>query len=662
MSTSTCLHRYTPRRSTLALALYAALGSTPALYAAPSAPAGPEFQVNTFTTDHQTSPAVAMDDDGDFVVVWQSADQEVGDFVYGVYAQRYDAAGVAQGSEFRVNTFHTNRLIGPAVAMDDDGDFVVAWAGQDGSNSGVNARRYNAAGVPQGSEFRINTYTTGSQIRPDVAMDDDGDFVVTWSSSDQDYSDGGSGVYAQRYNAAGVPQGSEFLVNTFTTDNQDYPAVAMGDDGDFVVTWNSRGREFGGNGVFAKRYNAAGVPQSSEFRVNTYTTSNQAFPAVAMDDDGDFLVSWQSRGQDGGSSSYSVYLYYGVYAQRYNAVGVPQGSEFRVNTYTTGKQSFPAVAMDDDGDFVVTWDSRDQDGSSYGVYAQRYNAAGVAQCSEFRVNTFTTGPQSTTAVAMDDDGEFVVTWQSEAQDGDATGIYAQRYRLGDGECDEDGIPDAEDNCPFVNNPEQADADTDGEGDACDTSPLGQCLDQPVTLRGTSGDDVLLGTAAADVIAGLEGNDQLDGLGGNDSLCGGPGIDTLNGGIGNDRLNGEADDDLLLGEAGNDVLFGRAGADRLMGGDDVDALYGGSDADILDGGSGNDRLAGYTGGDALDGGGGNDLLLGEGNNDTLNGGPGDDRLLGQGGDDALDGAEDNDQCSGGIDTDTAVNCETTTTVP
>ncbi len=59
------------------------------------------------------------------------------------------------------------------------------------------------------------------------------------------------------------------------------------------------------------------------------------------------------------------------------AVPVPVGSEFRANTFTVADQFLPAVAMDDDGDFVVTWTSRDQDGSSLGAYAQRYNAAGV---------------------------------------------------------------------------------------------------------------------------------------------------------------------------------------------------------------------------------------------------------------------------------------------
>ena len=49
--------------------------------------------------------------------------------------------------------------------------------------------------------------------------------------------------------------------------------------------------------------------------------------------------------------------------------------------------------MDDDGDFVITWQSHGQDGSGWGIYAQRYNAAGVKQGTEFRVNTYTLSHQ-----------------------------------------------------------------------------------------------------------------------------------------------------------------------------------------------------------------------------------------------------------------------------
>src|SRR5439155_541373 len=146
-----------------------------------------------------------------------------------------------------------------------------------------------------------------------VALDAAGDFVVTWSSFVQD-PDGCGGVYAQRYNAAGVPQGEEFRVNSFFTNTQLFSTVAMDAAGDFVITWSSDDQHGDGYGVFAQRYNAAGLAQGGEFRVNTSTTSSQRFPTVAMDAAGDFVVTWSSQGQDGNG--------YGIFAQRYNAAGV----------------------------------------------------------------------------------------------------------------------------------------------------------------------------------------------------------------------------------------------------------------------------------------------------------------------------------------------------
>src|SRR5688572_15852662 len=86
----------------------------------------------------------------------------------------------------------------------------------------------------------------------------------------------------------------------------------------------------------------------------------------------------------------------------------PLGGEFHVNTHTTDSQVFADVAADADGDFIVVWRSDNQDGNLGGIYAQRYNAAGAKQGDEFRVNTVTTGNQMNPSVAMDDAGNFVV--------------------------------------------------------------------------------------------------------------------------------------------------------------------------------------------------------------------------------------------------------------
>ncbi|MGQ0621103.1 MAG: choice-of-anchor Q domain-containing protein [Panacagrimonas sp.] len=144
---------------------------------------------------------------------------------------------------------------------------------------------------------------------------------------------------------------------------------------------------------------------------------------------------------------------------------------------------------------------------------------------------------------------------------------------GDQDGDHDGVSNAQDNCPATANADQADADEDRLGDACDASPLGRCENRNVTLRGTRGDDRLIGTPGADVIAGLSGDDHVEGGGGNDLICGGNG---------NDRL---------LGGDGADQLVAGPGTDTLSGGRGDDLLQGGSGEDVLDGGSGRDRCDG-----------------------------------------------------------------------
>jgi hypothetical protein len=193
----------------------------------------------------------------------------------------------------------------------------------------------------------------------------------------------------------------------------------MDNDGDFVITWADGAQDGNSYGIYGRRYNNNGLPQGSEFRVNNYTTGQQRLSSVAMDGDGDFVVAWASSGQDGSGD--------GIYAQRYNSAGVAQGAEFRVNTYTTGAQTSPAIAMDDQS-FVITWQSANQDGSGTGIYAQRYNAAGTTQDAEFKVNTYTTDDQSQPAIGIDNDGDFVIAWAS-PQDGNANGVYAQRFDL-----------------------------------------------------------------------------------------------------------------------------------------------------------------------------------------------------------------------------------------
>lgn len=376
---------------------------------------GGELLVNSATSGDQRTPAIAVEGDGDFVVAWSSS---TGDgSASAVFARRYTAGGTALGSQFLVNTTTLNSQGSPAIAMDSDGDFVIAWVSSDGNEEGIFGQRFNGAGVAQGTEFRVNTFTTGVQASPAVAMDSTGDFVVAWTSYGQDGSY--YGVYAQRYNATGAAQGSEFRVNDLTLGSQFGPSMAMNAAGDFVVSWTGYSSAAAGYDTYARRYNAAGIAQGGGLVLNTYTTGTQENPTAAMDASGNFVVAWDSVNQDGHIS--------GIYAKRYNASGAVQGAEFKVNTYTTNSQRVASAAMDADGNFVVAWASG-RDGDGYGIYAQAYSASGVAESAEFKVNTYTTSKQFSPAVAIAPAGDAVIAWESHLQDGNGYGVFAQRYR------------------------------------------------------------------------------------------------------------------------------------------------------------------------------------------------------------------------------------------
>ena len=106
--------------------------------------------------------------------------------------------------------------------------------------------------------------------------------------------------------------------------------------------------------------------------------------------------------------------------------------EFRVNTTTANDQYAPTITSLADGGFVVTWIDNVLDGSSYGIFGQRYTSAGLASGVEFRVNTTTSNEQRYPTITGLPDGGFMVTWMSYLQDGSVWGIYGQRYTSGGG--------------------------------------------------------------------------------------------------------------------------------------------------------------------------------------------------------------------------------------
>ena len=210
-----------------------------------------------------------------------------------------------------------------------------------------------------------------------------------------------------------------------------------------------------------------------------------------------------------------------------------------------------------------------------------------------------------------------------------------------------------------------------------------------------GDVVVLGTSGADFIDAGAGDDTICAMGGADMIFAGGGADYVEGGDGADVIFGEDGDDVLIGRTGEDLLDGGAGVDSISGGPQADTIFtgsgatvgtssfvsgggagdtifGGPDADDLRGAAGADTICGEGGDDVITGGIGQDELFGgdgddvirrQDSRDDLFGEGGDDDLFGGAGDDDLGGGAGLDSCAGQAGTgDTAVNCESESTIP
>ncbi|MEZ6095161.1 MAG: DUF4347 domain-containing protein [Pirellulaceae bacterium] len=278
----------------------------------------------------------------------------------------------AAGGEKLVNTSTPENQVttpygGGNVGMDSSGRYVVVWEDYRSGNADSYAKVYNADGSVRVNEFRVHAANTSAQDWTNVSMADNGNFVVTWS----DNRSGNYEVYMRLFSIDGTALSGETLVSTLSG-TQDAHASDFASDGSFVVTFQNATD----TDIYFQRYNASGVAQGVNTKANTYTTSTQNHPDVAVNNDGSFVISWMSNGQDGDL--------YGMYAQRFTAAGAKVGGEIQISSTWSGNQYYGTIDNDDSGNFVATWMS--SDGNGYGIWARRFNSSGTALAGEFQVN------------------------------------------------------------------------------------------------------------------------------------------------------------------------------------------------------------------------------------------------------------------------------------
>jgi hypothetical protein len=280
---------------------------------------------------------IAVDADGDAVFTWTRS-------AAGTIDRIQTRARSAAGTLSPVQTLsNPGQNAGFAqVAVDADGDAVVTWTRSDGTNDRVQARARSAAGTLS----PVQTLSTGGQnaSQPHVGVDTGGDAVFSWQRSDST----NERVQARARSAAGTLS----PVQTLSASGQNGldPRVAVDADGDAVFTWVGFDTTFR---IRARARSAAGAlsPVQNVSDPGQHATS----PEVAVNADGEAAFTWLRA--DGANTR--------VETRTRSAAGTLR--PFTVLSDPGFSASGNQVDIDLDGDAVVTW--RRPDGTNDRVQA-----------------------------------------------------------------------------------------------------------------------------------------------------------------------------------------------------------------------------------------------------------------------------------------------------
>ena len=365
-------------------------------------PLATQSTVTDGTIGSYARPGIATLPDQTSLVAWRTEDQTIGRII--------DDQGTVSGDEVEISTIITEGSTPLSVAASTTTDFVVVWArAQYGGGpypTDLFGQKIDSSGAKIGSEFQVNTYTTNNQYQPAVAAADHG-FLVVWASDGSNTADvEGTSIIGRLFQSDGTPDGDEFLINTSVPGNQTRPAVAASSN-EFIVVWE----DANSTNIRGQRISTAGQAIGNEFLVNNLTTGPQSRPSVARHHTGSFVVTWESRSSYQGDTSQT----YSIQARRYTPTGGSIGSQFQINSYFPGDQRYPHVALGANRNFMVVWQSEDSPGTDdepFSVLARRFDAVGSPIGDDFQINSATDYSQTDPRVVVGGGSEFLVVWTS----------------------------------------------------------------------------------------------------------------------------------------------------------------------------------------------------------------------------------------------------------
>ncbi|WP_298303440.1 RHS repeat domain-containing protein [uncultured Erythrobacter sp.] len=344
--------------------------------------------VNADANGQQQFSSIAADSDGNFVVVWEDDTDSNGYFQ--IMMRGFNADGTERFSQRTVNSVGAGQQLKPQIAMADNGNFVVVWE-DDADGNGhyeIEMRGFKADGSQRFTQRTVHNAGDG-RIKPQIAMSGNGFFVVVWE--DDADKNGYYQIGMRGFRFDGTERFSQRTVNSIGAGQQLKPQIGMADNGRFVVVWED---DADGNGHYEVEMRGFYVSGTERFAQRTVHSAGdeRRRPDVAVADDQRFVVVWEDDADKNGWSQ--------IVMRGFNADGSQRFSQRTVNTVGTGQQLRPEITMFGSGTFIVLWDDDASGDGLHEVFARGFFASGNEKFADIIVNTHAGGQQRDGKIAV----------------------------------------------------------------------------------------------------------------------------------------------------------------------------------------------------------------------------------------------------------------------
>ncbi len=435
--------------------------------------------------ENATAPQIAMDDNGNAVVVWHQFDgSPLPPNVLPktqIYMSDYNMTTPnAWTHPVDLNdhiSFTGQSAMNPQVVMGRDqsntfDEVVIVWSQKDsrGNNSQLFMSEYRAniwshpTGLTPGSY--INPLGSFIYDDPQVAMDDRGNAIIAWTQhSGVGLNIDGPQLYVSEYRAGSWDHPVSRSADTFSQTGRPVrftPAVAMGRNpatgsDDAVVVWRQHsGGTFGAflihrreyrNGVWSAVPDPQFFPNDSDSdSITPFISDNLSRPRVAMDNNGNAIVVWEQAVPETQPHPYfpgalPVDITH-VFKSEYRArlVPDPPGPDILAWSWLGPVDQFdnisqsglnvhsPDVVMNESGEAMITWRQEDVSRKQR-IFKSEYRAGEWTHPTSLADNIGLDDDYGVADydVAMADNGDAIIVWRQ--FDGFKNSVYKSEYRV-----------------------------------------------------------------------------------------------------------------------------------------------------------------------------------------------------------------------------------------